>query len=231
MSFAHPLALWGLLLVPLVAVALALDGQRRRRALQHVGHLPQILKMTASVSVARRRAKGVLLVLAMALLVIAVARPQRPGAARLLPQRGLDLVVALDFSRSNRLRAIFNASLCGLCIGLSVLGGRLHIVMMQAIVVVTAAAYFGWRPPVGAPAPGPVQRRRDRRIVPDGVAGRGGQAERGCAESNRSQVDYAGTSPTAGQVSPTPGPARILRSRHRPDPRGRRLRGTRGRVA
>lgn len=100
MSFAYPLALWGLLLVPLAAVALALDGQRRRRVLQHVGHLPQILKMTASVSVARRRAKGVLWVLALALLVVAVARPQRPGAARLLPQRGLDLVVALDFSRS-----------------------------------------------------------------------------------------------------------------------------------
>lgn len=100
MSFAHPLWLWGLLLVPLVAVTLALDGQRRRRALQRVGHLPQIARMTASVSVARRRAKGVLLVLALALLVVAVARPQRPGAAHLLPQRGLDLVVALDFSRS-----------------------------------------------------------------------------------------------------------------------------------
>ncbi len=38
------------------------------------------------------------------------------------------------------------ASLSGLCLGLSVLAGGLHVVMMQAIVIVTAAAFAGFNP-------------------------------------------------------------------------------------
>src|SRR5207249_163183 len=93
-------ALWLLLLVPAMIIVLALDGQRRRRALERIGHLPQIARMTESVSVARRRWQAFLFVAATALLVGALARPQLQGGAQLLPRRGLDIVVALDFSRS-----------------------------------------------------------------------------------------------------------------------------------
>ncbi|MCL5743281.1 MAG: hypothetical protein M1541_05030, partial [Acidobacteria bacterium] len=40
-----------------------------------------------------------------------------------------------------RQRAIWYASLSGLLLGLAILAGRLHLVMMQAIVIVTAAAF------------------------------------------------------------------------------------------
>ncbi|MEO8051550.1 MAG: hypothetical protein ABI833_14115, partial [Acidobacteriota bacterium] len=36
------------------------------------------------------------------------------------------------------------SGLAGLTLGLSILAGGLHIVMMQAIVLITAAAYYGW---------------------------------------------------------------------------------------
>jgi Ca-activated chloride channel family protein len=99
-TLAWPNALWGLLLVPAMVIAFALDGQKRRRELERIGHLPQIRKMTASVSVGRRRLKALLLVAGVAAVVLSLARPQLMGAAHILPRRGLDLVVALDFSRS-----------------------------------------------------------------------------------------------------------------------------------
>ena len=100
LTLAWPLLLWGLGLVPLLVVAYALDGQRRRRVLERIGHLPQMKRLTASVSLGRRRAKAVMVVGAVALLVLAAAQPQLPGQAHVLPRRGLDIVVALDFSRS-----------------------------------------------------------------------------------------------------------------------------------
>ena len=100
MSLAWPLGVWALALVPVLVIALALDGQRRARTMERIGHLPQIRKLTATVSVGRRRLKAALRVAGVALLAVAVAEPQLPGQAHMLPRRGLDLVVALDFSRS-----------------------------------------------------------------------------------------------------------------------------------
>jgi Ca-activated chloride channel family protein len=100
MTFGHIHLLYLLLLVPIAVVAYAFDGQRRRRALERIGHLPMLLRMTASSSPARRRWRAILTVAAVACLCAALARPQLPGRAKLTQSRGLDLVVALDFSRS-----------------------------------------------------------------------------------------------------------------------------------
>src|SRR5262249_26696670 len=71
-----------------------------RRLLEGVGHLPQVKRMTESLSVARRRWRAVLVTLAVGFLVAGLASPEISGTAHLAPRRGLDLVVALDFSRS-----------------------------------------------------------------------------------------------------------------------------------
>lgn len=99
--------LYLLALVPLLVVGYALDGQRRRRLLEKIGHLPMIQRMTASFSPGRRRLRAVLSVFAVALLVLAMARPQMPGRAKLTESRGLDLVVALDFSKSMLARDVY----------------------------------------------------------------------------------------------------------------------------
>jgi Ca-activated chloride channel family protein len=103
--------LWALAIVPVLVVAYAFDGQRRRRALERIGHLPMIRRMTASISPARRRGKVVLTVAAVALLVTALARPQAQGKGRLTENRGLDLVVALDFSKSMLARDVYPSRL------------------------------------------------------------------------------------------------------------------------
>jgi Ca-activated chloride channel family protein len=99
--------LYLLALVPLLVIGYALDGQRRRRLYEKIGRLPMIQRMTRSFSPARRRARAILSVLAVALLVLAMARPQMPGRAKLTESRGLDLVVALDFSKSMLARDVY----------------------------------------------------------------------------------------------------------------------------
>jgi Ca-activated chloride channel family protein len=100
MTFGHIRLLYLLLIIPVAIVAYAFDGQRRRRALSLIGHLPMLRKMTASSSPGRRRWRAILTVAAVGCLGVALARPQLPGRAKLTESRGLDLVVALDFSRS-----------------------------------------------------------------------------------------------------------------------------------
>jgi len=59
-----------------------------------------VARMTAGVSMARKLVRAALMVAALGLTAVALARPQFPGKSRPAKQRGLDLVVALDFSRS-----------------------------------------------------------------------------------------------------------------------------------
>lgn len=103
--------LWLLSLVPVLVIAYAFDGQRRRRVLERIGNLPMLKRMTASWSPARRRWRAVLTVSAVALLVVALAQPQMQGKPRLSDLRGLDLVVALDFSKSMLARDVYPSRL------------------------------------------------------------------------------------------------------------------------
>lgn len=52
-------------------------------------------------------------------------------------------------------QALLRASLCGLSLGMSILAGGLHIVMMQALVIVSAAAFYAFQ---ARPRPGGVPR-------------------------------------------------------------------------
>ena len=65
-----------------------------------------------SVSVPRKVVRAALVVTALALLALALARPQAGGRARARrKQRGLDLVVALDFSRSMLAKDVYPSRL------------------------------------------------------------------------------------------------------------------------
>ena len=111
MRFAQPFLLWLLLLVPLVVLALVVSFTRRRRLLERLGGRVLVERMAASVSVPRKVLRAGLVVLALALLLLALARPQAGGRAKLERQRGLDLVVALDFSKSMLARDMYPSRL------------------------------------------------------------------------------------------------------------------------
>jgi len=111
MRFANPHALWLLLAVPVAALAYGLAFAARRRRLARLGDEELVARMTAGVSVPRKLARAVLVVLSVALVAVALARPQAGGRARLTKDRGIDLVVALDFSRSMLAKDVYPSRL------------------------------------------------------------------------------------------------------------------------
>jgi Ca-activated chloride channel family protein len=98
MRFANPHALWLLFAVPAAVLGYGLAFAARRRRLARLGDDALVAKMAATVSVPRKLLRAALVVLALALVALALGRPQAGGRA--IRRIGIDLVVALDFSRS-----------------------------------------------------------------------------------------------------------------------------------
>jgi Ca-activated chloride channel family protein len=111
MRFAQPHLLWILLVLPLVVLGTVVAFTRRRRLLERLGGRVLTERMAASVSLPRKVLRAMLLIFALALLLLAVGRPQAGGRAKLEKQRGLDLVVALDFSKSMLARDMYPSRL------------------------------------------------------------------------------------------------------------------------
>jgi Ca-activated chloride channel family protein len=99
--------LWWLAAVPALVVAYAVFFARRSRLLMRIGHLPMVERMVGNVSLGKKYWKAALFVMAVGLLATALGRPQVAGPARLMKQHGLDLVVALDFSKSMLARDLY----------------------------------------------------------------------------------------------------------------------------
>lgn len=83
----------------LLTITFALDLTRRRRVLEKIGHAPMLARMISSLSLRRRVLKIALLVTALTLLIAALARPQVEGEST-VRQRGIDVAVVMDFSKS-----------------------------------------------------------------------------------------------------------------------------------
>jgi Ca-activated chloride channel homolog len=111
MRFAQPHLLWLLLCLPALVLALVLAFTRRRRLLARLGGTVLVQRMAGSASVPRKLLRAGMVLLALACGLLALARPQMGGRARLERQRGLDLVVALDFSKSMLARDIYPSRL------------------------------------------------------------------------------------------------------------------------
>ena len=100
-TFAHPIL--GCVGTPLafggVLALWSFDRWRRALLTRRLGELPVLGRVLQSASPGRRLVKALLAGLGLALVVFAAARPQVLGK-RQIELRGLDLVVALDVSKS-----------------------------------------------------------------------------------------------------------------------------------
>ena len=92
--------LMALAALPLLVVLFWVAGARRRRALDAFGDSELVSRLTATVSVAARRWKAVLTLGAVAMAVLALARPQFGTRVETVRSVGQDIVVAVDLSRS-----------------------------------------------------------------------------------------------------------------------------------
>ncbi len=101
MRFQYPQLLWLLwLVVPALAVFFWWAWRTRQRLISQFVQSRLLANLTVGVSSRRQKWRMALLVLAAALLVIVLARPQWGFTWEEAKQRGLDVVVAIDTSKS-----------------------------------------------------------------------------------------------------------------------------------
>jgi len=100
LTFLQPVWFFALLIVPVVA-ALYFWSQKRSDSLIAKVVAPRLrAQLAGAVSVGRRAFKSVLILATFALLAVALARPQMGFTQREVKQRGRDVIIAVDTSRS-----------------------------------------------------------------------------------------------------------------------------------
>lgn len=143
MRFAEPDFLWCLFTLPLFALLFVYAYHRRKKLAARFVSLSMLPKLSTSVSPWRRLTKVLLLLLALAFLFVALARPQWGHKMEHIERRGLDLVLLQDISLSmlaedikpNRLIrsrheiAAFLESLSGDRVGLVAFSGEAQVMV------------------------------------------------------------------------------------------------------
>jgi Ca-activated chloride channel family protein len=100
-SFAHPHLLWSLqLVVPGLIAFFWWAWQKKQELIARFISARLLPQLTVGVAPARQKARVALLVAAVTLLVIVLARPQIGFSWEEARSRGLDIVIAIDTSRS-----------------------------------------------------------------------------------------------------------------------------------
>lgn len=99
--------LWLLVLVPLAAGAYIWAARQRRRALASLGNPTLVERLVASVNHGSRVAAAVLSVLSVLFLCAALTRLQYGGETKIVPASGLDIVLAVDYSKSMLARDVY----------------------------------------------------------------------------------------------------------------------------
>ncbi|HSO27138.1 MAG TPA: VWA domain-containing protein [Anaerolineales bacterium] len=100
MTFAKPTFLYLLALVPLFAVFLVWANNRRKADISRLGDRTLIDRLSAGINWQGRRWRSVLWLLALALIIVSLARPQWGTEVQTVEQEGLQVMVALDVSQS-----------------------------------------------------------------------------------------------------------------------------------
>ncbi|MBA3607631.1 MAG: VWA domain-containing protein [Chthoniobacterales bacterium] len=100
MTFGDPIWLWALLLLPVLAFFLARAEQRGAEKLQLFVAARLLPQLAGTVNRARRIFRFVLLLLVLALVLVSLARPRWGYAYDEVKRKGLDLLLAVDVSRS-----------------------------------------------------------------------------------------------------------------------------------
>jgi Ca-activated chloride channel family protein len=87
-------------LLPLAVAAYLWAAQQRRLAVERLGNPALLARLLATVDPGKRLIRSVLAVLGLAAVIGATARLQYGGEAKVVPTRGLDIVLAVDYSKS-----------------------------------------------------------------------------------------------------------------------------------
>ena len=100
MTFEHTDYLYLLALVPALVLFGLWVSYRNRAAVSRLGDPDLIARLSAAVSRRSRAARNTLWLIALVLAAIAFARPQWGSDVQVLEKQGVQIVVALDVSKS-----------------------------------------------------------------------------------------------------------------------------------
>ena len=98
--FAYPAVLFLLILIPFFLIFFVVRGIARSTAIQRIGDAELVQTLLAQVSSARRRWKSFLWLLTLVMLILALARPIWGIETEVIQTEGVQVVLALDISRS-----------------------------------------------------------------------------------------------------------------------------------
>lgn len=98
--FANPDILWLLVLVPAMVLALILVARARRKALDRFAAGEALRELMPDVSQGRVRLKSAIFITAVALVVLAAARPQFGSKLREQKSEGIEIMLVVDVSNS-----------------------------------------------------------------------------------------------------------------------------------
>ena len=100
MSFADPWVLHFLWLAPLLGFVLVVKSRLSQRALARYADPELRARLAPPLNRARRVMKGILLISALALLILALAGPRWGSRIQEVSQKGVDIMLLVDVSRS-----------------------------------------------------------------------------------------------------------------------------------
>lgn len=100
LRFEDPIYLWLLLLIPLMLVVRMLGWRKYTKKLKKLGDPQLVRSLMPDVSRTRPTVKFVLLLCALAVLILMVARPQMGSKISHEKRNGIEAIVCLDISRS-----------------------------------------------------------------------------------------------------------------------------------
>jgi len=98
--FANIEMLWLLMLIPVFIVAFILYTRHKRRQLQEFGDPSLVAQLMPDASIKRPVIKFSFVLLALALLIVAAARPQYGQKSEKIHRQGIEAMIALDISNS-----------------------------------------------------------------------------------------------------------------------------------
>lgn len=98
--FANIELLWGLLIIPLLALIFAWSRIARKNALKRFGKQETISVLMPFASKSRPVFKFIILMLALAFFIVGAARPQFGSKLKKVKREGVELMIALDVSNS-----------------------------------------------------------------------------------------------------------------------------------
>ncbi len=91
---------WTLLCVPVAVAGYVWAARRRRLALAALGNAELVGRLVGGVSHGGRVVRAILVVAAIACVGVGLMRLQYGGVAKIVPASGLDIVLAVDYSKS-----------------------------------------------------------------------------------------------------------------------------------